>query len=569
MSSSPPNNNKRKEKPAEAAAPLAYTETRSRKKARETLDLISGTKQRQESLFNLLGKEYTGPSENQLQMIFRLFDTNRDGKIGPDELAGVLRSMGKRPLTKRIDKILEACDQDKKGYIVMDEFVEYMQNKALEKAKLLGLIQDTKESSDVEGGDTDEEKEDGTPKKRVTSPKAKKAATKKTAAATTAATTTTTTTTTAPPKALAKQPSFFAPLKKGSSIVHFYTENAGVHETSNAPRDKFNNPLGKEYDLGIEGAFTSFTILIGRFYNLELKCEADLKSKGFNLIIVSTQKQFIDALPKADIGIIISGINGDSTTTQDAFVVEVRKFHQSGKGLFLWADNEPYLTQCNWVLSDLFGESCSVKGNETGTKDLTLGLGTETQKFASHLITSGIVNLYEGITISSMSKVPNTLSVLGTSSAGNAIMFHSNDSALPQNCGRVVIDTGFTKLMNNYYSAGVERYIKNACVWLLSLDHRFGMGVAVQGGIETPKEQPVWQYQHGDWYNYDTDASKVAEDAYQDWLGNPSIDVRAVKSGHWAYQLDFRLMLQTNIQHQSHTQRPIRRHLAQVVTAQA
>jgi len=32
-----------------------------------------------------------------------------------------------------------------------------------------------------------------------------------------------------------------------------------------------------------------------------------------------------------------------------------------------------------------------------------------------------------------------------------------------------------------------------------------------------------------------------------------------VKSGQWQYEIDFRLMLQTNIQHENHTKRRIRR----------
>lgn len=36
-------------------------------------------------------------------------------------------------------------------------------------------------------------------------------------------------------------------------------------------------------------------------------------------------------------------------------------------------------------------------------------------------------------------------------------------------------------------------------------------------------------------------------------------DVRAVQSGQWQYEIDFRLMTQRNIQHENHTTRRIRR----------
>jgi len=71
----------------------------------------------------------------------------------------------------------------------------------------------------------------------------------------------------------------------------------------------------------------------------------------------------------------------------------------------------------------------------------------------------------------------------------------------------------------------------------------------------------VWQYQEGStWKPYDHNASDLVEKAYQDYLKNPGMcDVRAVKSGQWQYQVDFLNNKQTNIQHESHTVRSIRR----------
>lgn len=59
----------------------------------------------------------------------------------------------------------------------------------------------------------------------------------------------------------------------------------------------------------------------------------------------------------------------------------------------------------------------------------------------------------------------------------------------------------------------------------------------------------AWQYWDNGWYNYDKAASNVVEATYQEYLKNPGIsDVRAVKSGQWTYQVDFRQMIQTNIE---------------------
>lgn len=79
--------------------------------------------------------------------------------------------------------------------------------------------------------------------------------------------------------------------------------------------------------------------------------------------------------------------------------------------------------------------------------------------------------------------------------------------------------------------------------------------------VETgPKFTHKWQYDDNGFHDYDKEASKEVEAAYQDYLKSPGCwDVRAVKSGKWEYQVDFPNMKQTNIQHEKHTQRSIRR----------
>ncbi|KYQ88326.1 hypothetical protein DLAC_11025 [Tieghemostelium lacteum] len=543
-------------------------ETRLRKKARETLDFISTgkTQQRQESLFNLLGENYTGPSEQQLKMIFNLFDVDKDGKIGAEELTAVLRSMNKRPLTKRIDKILNECDKNRNGTIECDEFIQYMQNKAIEKAKMLGLIDSEDEESEVEGGDTDEET-DKTPKKKAANAKPKSATKKKEAKSGKKASATTT------PKAVTKQPSFFAPQKKGSSIVHYYNPNAGVHSENNIEVDTHSNPVSAEYDLGVEGAFSEFTILFGLFYPFvdDMKCQDALKSKGFNIEITKNQKDFISKLGTADVAVVVPYKESDNTTTKEEFVGAVKNYHQTGKGLYLWSENEPFFCQTNWILEELL--QCKAVGCDPGLENLKLfkpdnnnnSTHSKKQTFSSHLITSGLVTLFEGRTVSYIDKVPESMEVIATNSSDHPIIICSKEKSFQENCGRILVDTGFTKLLNEFFSAGIERYIKNACVWLLGIDQRFKLGLDSKASIQAPKETPVWQYNHGSWFDYDAEASKVVEECYQDWLLNPYIDVRSVKSGHWSYTVDFKQNKQTNLQHPSHTQRDIRRVLKKVV----
>lgn len=71
----------------------------------------------------------------------------------------------------------------------------------------------------------------------------------------------------------------------------------------------------------------------------------------------------------------------------------------------------------------------------------------------------------------------------------------------------------------------------------------------------------VWQYYDNGFFNYDPAACDVVEGVYQEYLTSPfTCDVRAVKSGQWEYEIDFRVMTQRNIKHASHTTRKIRRY---------
>jgi len=87
---------------------------------------------------------------------------------------------------------------------------------------------------------------------------------------------------------------------------------------------------------------------------------------------------------------------------------------------------------------------------------------------------------------------------------------------------------------------------------------------ATEGGQDAPEANDGngirWQYYDNGWKYYEQAAADVVEEAYQDYVKDPGqFDVRAIKSGHWMYQVDFANMKQTNIQHEAHTVREIRR----------
>lgn len=577
---------KRKESPGG----LNHTmETRTRKKAREAVDMVVGGPQRNESLINFLGSDYDqetykGPSDAELKMMFRVFDRDNDGHIGSDELAEVLRSMGKRPLTKKIQKMLDECDSDKNGTIELEEFITYMRKKAAKKAETLRNKGKGKKEAE-------EEKKEETPKKGGKGKKAaakggkgKKAAGKKAAAkkddddesdaepeassSSSPAKTTTTTAETTPSKPA-----------RGASILDFYTAHAGLQEAdANAPVDKYNNPEGAQYDLGVEGAFTAYKILAGLFYDSSLDNAATvmtpadftnrvggaLKSKGFQFETVSNQKEFISKIHDFDEAWIISNKVLDTTTTPDEFTTEVVKFHDAGGGLFLWGDNTPWVAHANLVLEKLF--ATKLTGNNPADKIIQVGDNAKAGFFSQHLITSGIKFLFEGRTVSYPEPVPATLKTLALSTDNSPVILHSDNTKLAPTAGRVVVDCGFTKLWVQWDSAGTERYVKNASVWLLGIDNRLAIDAPLTGKLQkqTKAEKPVWQFKHGGWHDYDSAAAQIVEKEFLDWQQNQYLDVRSVKSGVWHYMVDFRNMKQTNIEHQAHTQRDVRRIMKEV-----
>ncbi|KAK6136899.1 hypothetical protein DH2020_029344 [Rehmannia glutinosa] len=65
------------------------------------------------------------PNAEELKQVFNKFDSNKDGKISPEEYKAILKALGKgNLLTKEVQKIFEVADLDGDGFIDFNEFVE-------------------------------------------------------------------------------------------------------------------------------------------------------------------------------------------------------------------------------------------------------------------------------------------------------------------------------------------------------------------------------------------------------------------------------------------------------------
>jgi len=282
-------------------------------------------------------------------------------------------------------------------------------------------------------------------------------------------------------------------MTRGLSITDYYTPFAGLQdEIKSTELDAHHNPKGRGFDLGHESAFGMFGVIL---YNprhseavqstgtdpksLWVETTKALQSKGFNVYEAKSEKDFLDTLPEYDVAYFNS--SGRTIEDPERFLKEVKKFHEAGKGLGIFADNDPFYVEANLILEKLW--AVKLKDSTKGNKILTVGEGKKSGQFARHLLTTGIVNLHEGNTICYPTKLNDKFQVLATSTDNHPCMMYS-EAGVKQ--GRIVVDCGFTKLYSHNWekTAGTERYVRNIAVWLLAIDYRMKVGAPIKGDIE-------------------------------------------------------------------------------------
>lgn len=252
-----------------------------------------------------------------------------------------------------------------------------------------------------------------------------------------------------------------------------YTQWAGHNDVKSAPKDKYGNPNGTNYDLLRDGSMKGYKVLIINLcpewdtcgqrenYNNPIKA---LENKGFEVI-------YRDEFP-ADFARISASlcqvwlISGYSRTITDEQIRQIKAFYNQGKGVYLWADNDPFYADVNPIIKDLFGSTMS--GNYIGKQ--IIGVQKHIKDVgivAGHLISTGISNFYEGVTISNVT-MTQYLKPLVYSSDKKVVTAYSDVDGK-----RLLIDGGFTRLCVDWDSAGTDRYVVNAAGWLGNFE-KFG-----------------------------------------------------------------------------------------------
>lgn len=235
--------------------------------------------------------------------------------------------------------------------------------------------------------------------------------------------------------------------------------------------DKHGNAQGNQYDLAVDGAFEGQTVAVlhlytGEGFDFELPKEA-LKQKGFSVYRWINNppdpKELEEKLKKACQLWIISSYE---QKLNEEHLKVIKDFFESGKGLYIWGDNEPYYADANYVSRYLF--DVEMLGNLPG--DVVVGLNNKDKGIGlkpGHLITTGLEYIYEGITIATIQQ-NKILEPLIFGHEGNLVTaIYDRDGK------RAVFDGGFTRLYCAWDNAGTGRYVKNAAAWLVNYE-RFG-----------------------------------------------------------------------------------------------
>lgn len=305
-----------------------------------------------------------------------------------------------------------------------------------------------------------------------------------------------------------------------SDVAKYFNAVVGQHDEIKGKRDKFDNPDGACYDLGKDGAFSEFKVVFGNFLSCPMPEPLKaLKKKGFKVDEHNDEADFIKKLPNYDIAMFITSAGTPSKEFGEALI----KFHRSGKGIWGWSDNAPYLPYVNALLEPYFG--LQMTGNTPGDKQLALSdsaLDPPTGHFKRHVISTGIKVLYEGATISYMVSLAAKknkeypyapFKVLARSTDGQPVSCFLDHEFIDESCGRMLIDGGFTKLYYKWDGAGTARYVVNGVIWLLGLERKQGSS---KGSQASSNGGFVWEWQNGsEWTPYHTDDAALLESKMQ------------------------------------------------------
>jgi len=233
--------------------------------------------------------------------------------------------------------------------------------------------------------------------------------------------------------------------------------------------DEFGNPEGEIFDLGggdedrVRGERILFYTPGPNWYDHEWHlAQKAVADRGFSMEIMHPRDSRRCSL---DEKALISYsqlwfVSSAHVTLNDRQVEMIAAYVRRGNGLLIWADNDPFFADANRLAREIVGTEFS--GDEPGEGILVPGERLAPGRFVEHPLTQGINRLHEGHTISTIAPGEH-ITILAQSHDGQYCM-----ACFEQQKQRIVLDTGFTKLMGGrfYSTPGTARYFRNIAFWL-------------------------------------------------------------------------------------------------------
>jgi hypothetical protein len=259
----------------------------------------------------------------------------------------------------------------------------------------------------------------------------------------------------------------YVPPRKGGTNPGKGGTNPGKGGKPTSPKlDQFGNPIGSEHDLCKDGAHKGKTIIIlsiGGGTSLDRVTPA-LQTKGFSVVshktLPSSQALRLELSKACQIWIISDCSR--SVHYKPKHIEAIKDFFDSGKGVYIWGDNDPCYADANALGKALLG--VDMWGNTPGQQVVKKSLGPGKPGFVTHPITTGLNSIYEGITIATIGEAQNIQPIMRGSANNVVTAVYDRDGK------RAVIDGGFTRLWPQFWgkTAGTARFVKNAACWLVN-----------------------------------------------------------------------------------------------------
>ncbi len=263
-------------------------------------------------------------------------------------------------------------------------------------------------------------------------------------------------------------------------LISTYNKHAGQSAIAGVAKDSFGNARGAEFDLGVDGAFEGLKVLVIQLYSFDMgNTMAAMQQKGFEVSLHTNMMPAEQLRAELRSTCQFWLISGCSPSMSAEHIAVIKEFFDSGRGVYIFGDNDPYFADANLV-SQACVPGAEQRGNVPGRQTVKLQsastaptgsgpMGDRPWKgppgFVEHLLFTGMEALYEGFTVSTI-QTCDSLTPLMFGSAGNLMC-----AVYDKGGKRMVIDTGFTRLFCNWDDAGTARYIINSCVWLVNMEN--------------------------------------------------------------------------------------------------